>query len=180
MALDFNKAAKSLLPDLINTKATRALKEEELQFGTPAASSEHSKNTVIQLDAAEGAEKLQGTQQFYYDRLALSDVFADVTSDVTFELPHGTESIQASDLVSKLVTKFGLASLNGEIKEETFQLSAGTVGEVTLSAIEGGMVYTGTLQVTLTYAAAPKDDLATVLADNVAEGFTKPEVTVVG
>lgn len=180
MALDFNKAAKSLLLDLINTKATRALAEQELQFGTPATSSEHSKNTVIQLDAAEGAENLQGTQQFYYDRLALSDVFADVTSDVTFELPHGTDSIQASELVSKLVAKFGLASLNGEIKEETFQLSAGTVGEVTLNAIENGLVYTGTLQVALTYAAAPKDELATVLADNVADGFVKPEVAVVG
>ena len=182
MALDFNKAAKSLLLDLINTKATRALTEEELQFGTPAASSEHSKNTVIQLSAAAEAENLQGTQQFYYDRLALSDVFADVTSDVTFELPHGTDSIQASELVSKLVTKFGLASLTGEIKEETFQLSAGTVGQVTLTAIEGGLVYTGTLQVALTYAAAPveKDNLATVLADNVAEGFEKPTVSVVG
>lgn len=52
MALDFNKAAKSLLLDLINTKATRALSEEELQFGTPTASSEHEKNTVIQLNAA--------------------------------------------------------------------------------------------------------------------------------
>lgn len=30
MALDFNKAAKSLLLDLINTKATRTLTEEEL------------------------------------------------------------------------------------------------------------------------------------------------------
>lgn len=144
------------------------------------ASSEHEKNTVIQLDAAPEAENLQGSQQFYYDRLALSDVFADVTSDVTFELPHGTDSIQASELVSKLVTKFGLASLNGEIKEETFQLSAGTVGEVTLSAIENGLVYTGTLQVALTYAAAPKDQLATVLADNVADGFVKPTVSVVG
>lgn len=180
MALDFNKAAKSLLLDLINTKATRALAEQELQFGTPAASSEHSKNTVIQLDAAPEAENLQGTQQFYYDRLALSDVFADVTGDVTFELPHGTDSIQASELVSKLVTKFGLASLNGEIQEETFQLSAGTVGQVTLNAIENGLVYTGTLQVALTYAAAPKDNLATVLADNVAEGFEKPTVSVVG
>ena len=180
MALDFNKAAKSLLLDLINTKATRTLAEQELQFGTPAASSEHEKNTVIQLDAAPEAENLQGTQQFYYDRLALSEVFADVTGDVTFELPHGTDSIQASELVSKLVTKFGLASLNGEIKEETFQLSAGTVGEVTLSAIENGLVYTGTLQVALTYAAAPKDQLATVLADNVADGFVKPTVSVVG
>lgn len=180
MALNFNKAAKSLLLDLINTKATRALSEEELQFGTPQASSEHSKNTVIQLDAAPEAANLQGSQQFYYDRLALSDVFAEVTGDVTFELPHGTDSIQASELVSKLVTKFGLASLNGEIKEETFQLSAGTVGQVTLSAIEGGMVYTGTLQVALTYAAAPKDQLATVLADNVADGFVKPTVSVVG
>lgn len=180
MALDFNKAAKSLLLDLINTKATRALAEQELQFGTPAASSEHSKNTVIQLDAAPEAENLQGTQQFYYDRLALSDVFADVTGDVTFELPHGTDSIQASELVSKLVTKFGLASLNGEIQEETFQLSAGTVGQVTLNAIENGLVYTGTLQVALTYAAAPKDNLATVLVDNVAEGFEKPTVSVVG
>lgn len=180
MALDFNKAAKSLLLDLINTKATRTLTEEELQFGTPQTSSEHEKNTVIQLDAAVGAENLQGTQQFYYDRLALSEVFADVTGDVTFELPHGTDSIQASELVSKLVTKFGLASLTGEIKEETFQLSAGTVGQVTLNAIENGLVYTGTLQVALTYAAAPKDDLATVLADNVAEGFVKPTVSVVG
>lgn len=180
MALDFNKAAKSLLLDLINTKATRTLTEEELQFGTPGASSEHEKNTVIQLDAAVGAENLQGSQQFYYDRLALSEVFADVTSDVTFELPHGTDSIQASELVSKLVTKFGLASLTGEIQEETFQLSAGTVGQVTLTAIAGGLVYTGTLQVSLTYAAAPKDDLATVLADNVAEGFVKPTVSVVG
>ncbi|MFE3952514.1 hypothetical protein ACFX2L_24990, partial [Escherichia coli] len=89
---------------LINTKATRALSEEELQFGTPATSSEHGKNTVIQLDTAPEAANLQGTQQFYYDRLALSEVFADVTSDVTFELPHGTDSIQASELVSKLVT----------------------------------------------------------------------------
>lgn len=182
MALDFNKAAKSLLLDLINTKATRPLTEEELQFGTPGASSEHEKNTVIQLDAAAEAENLQGTQQFYYDRLALSEVFAEVTGDVTFELPHGTDSIQASELVSKLVTKFGLASLNGEIKEETFQLSAGTVGQVTLSAIDNGLVYTGTLQVALTYAAAPivKDDLATVLAANVADGFVKPTVSVVG
>lgn len=181
MALDFNKAAKSLLLDLINTKATRALTEEELQFGTPAASSEHEKNTVIQLDAAAEAENLQGTQQFYYDRLALSDVFADAADDVTFELPHGTDSIKASELVSKLVTKFELASLTGEIKEETFQLSAGTVGQVTLSAIDNGLVYTGTLQVALTYAAAPivKDDLATVLADNVADGFEKPTVVAV-
>lgn len=172
MTLDFNKAAKSLLLDLINTKATRPLTEQELQFGTPAASSEHSKNTVIQLE---------GSQQFYYDRLSLSDVFADAIDDVTFELPHGTDSIQASELVSKLVTKFGLASLTGEIKEETFQLSAGTVAQVTLSAIDNGLVYTGTLQVALTYAAAPivKDDLATVLADNVAEGFEKPTVVVV-
>lgn len=80
----------------------------------------------------------------------------------------------------KLVTKFGLASLNGEIQEETFQLSAGTVGQVTLNAIENGLVYTGTLQVALTYAAAPKDQLATVLADNVADGFVKPTVSVVG
>ncbi len=180
MALDFNKAAKSLLLDLINTKATRTLAEEELQFGTPQTSSEHSKNTVIQLDAAVGAENLQGSQQFYYDRLALSEVFAEVTGDVTFELPHGTDSIKASELVSKLVTKFGLASLTGEIKEETFQLSAGTVGQVTLTAIEGGLVYTGTLQVALTYAAAPKDQLATVLADNVADGFVKPTVSAVG
>lgn len=180
MALDFNKAAKSLLLDLINTKATHTLTEVELQFGTPQTSSEHEKNTVIQLNAAPEAPNLQGSQQFYYDRLALSDVFADVTGDVTFELPHGTDSIQASELVSKLVTKFGLASLNGEIKEETFQLSGGTVGQVTLTAIENGMVYTGTLQVALTYAAAPKDDLATVLADNVAEGFVKPTVSVVG
>ncbi|MGD7773311.1 hypothetical protein ACQCZE_20715 [Escherichia coli] len=180
MALDFNKAAKSLLLDLINTKATRPLTEQELQFGTPAASSEHSKNTVIQLDAAAEAENLQGSQQFYYDRLALSDVFADAIDDVTFQLPHGTDSIKASELVSKLVTKFGLASLTGEIQEETFQLSAGTVGQVTLTAIEGGLVYTGTLQVALTYAAAPKDNLATVLADNVAEGFVKPTVSVVG
>lgn len=178
--LDFNKAAKSLLLDLINTKATRILAEEELQFGTPQESSEHEKNTVIQLDAAAEAANLQGTQQFYYDRLALSDVFADVTGDVTFELPHGTDSIQASELVSKLVTKFGLASLNGEIREETFQLSAGTVGEVILNAIEGGLVYTGTLRVALTYALAPKDELATVLANNVAEGFEKPTVSVVG
>lgn len=42
------------------------------------------------------------------------------------------------------------------------------------------MVYTGTLQVALTYAAAPKDELATVLANNVAEGFEKPTVSVVG
>lgn len=180
MALDFNKAAKSLLLDLINTKATRTLAEEELQFGTPQTSSEHSKNTVIQLDAAVGAENLQGSQQFYYDRLALSEVFAEVTGDVTFELPHGTDSIKASELVSKLVTKFGLASLTGEIKEETLQLSAGTVNQVTLTAIENGLVYTGTLQVALTYAAAPKDDLATVLANNVAEGFEKPTVSVVG
>lgn len=61
MALDFNKAAKSLLLDLINTKATRALSEEELQFGTPTASSEHEKNTVIQLNAAPEAANLQGT-----------------------------------------------------------------------------------------------------------------------
>lgn len=178
--LDFNKAAKSLLLDLINTKATRTLTEEELQFGTPAASSEHSKNTVIQLNAAPEAENLQGTQQFYYDRLALSEVFADVTSDVTLELPNGTDDVKASDLVSALVEKFGLASLTGEIKEETFQLSAGTVGQVTLTAIEGGLVYTGTLQVALTYTAAPKAELATVLADNVADGFVKPEVAVVG
>lgn len=180
MALDFNKAAKSLLLDLINTKATRALSEEELQFGTPQASSEHEKNTVIQLNAAPEAPNLQGAQQFFYNRLALSDVFAEVTGDVTFELPHGTDSIQASELVSKLVTKFGLASLTGEIQEETIQLSGGTVGQVTLNAIENGLVYTGTLQVALTYAAAPKDQLATVLADNVADGFVKPTVSVVG
>ncbi|HCJ9335993.1 TPA: hypothetical protein NV901_001984 [Escherichia coli] len=180
MDLNFNKAAKSLLLDLINTKATRTLSEEELQFGTPATSSEHGKNTVIQLDAAPEAANLQGSQQFYYDRLALSEVFAEVTGDVTFELPHGTDSIKASELVSKLVTKFGLASLTGEIKEETFQLSAGTVGRVTLTAIEGGLVYTGTLQVALTYAAAPKDQLATVLANNVADGFVKPTVSAVG
>lgn len=42
------------------------------------------------------------------------------------------------------------------------------------------MVYTGTLQVARTYAAAPKDQLATVLADNVADGFVKPTVSVVG
>lgn len=44
------------------------------------------------------------------------------------------------------------------------------------------MVYTGNLQVALTYTAAPvvKDKLEEVLAANVAEGFVKPTVSVVG
>ncbi len=96
MALDFNKAAKSLLLDLINTKATRALAEQELQFGTPQASSEHSKNTVIQLDAAAEAETcrvLSSSTTIVWRCLT----FSLMHRRVTFELPHGTDSIQASD-----------------------------------------------------------------------------------
>lgn len=180
-ALDFNKAAKSLLLDLINTKATRTLTEEELQFGTPGQTSDNGKNTVIQLDAKPEAANLQGSQQFYYDRLALDAVFADVTADVTFELDHGVQNIAASDLVSKLVTKFGLASLNGEIEEQSIDVSS-QPGQVTLTAVSGALVYTGSLNVSLTYKAAPpaKDELATVLANNVADGFTKPTVAVIG
>lgn len=111
--------------------------------------------------------------EYYGERLRIS--FSTIKNQRTHN-----DNVKASDLVSALVEKFGLASLTGEIKEETFQLSAGTVGQVTLTAIEGGLVYTGTLQVALTYTAAPKAELATVLADNVADGFVKPEVAVVG
>lgn len=57
---------------------------------------------------------------------------------------------------------------------------SGKPATVTLTAAAAGLVYTGTLQVNMQYVQVEKDKLEEVLAANVADGFTKPEVAIGG
>lgn len=177
MALDFKKASKDLLLDLINTKATRTLLKEELQFGTPTTTSDNGKNTVIQLDAAPDAANLQGTQQFYYDRLDLTEVFKDVQAQLT--MAASGDTVSSADVVAQVAALTGLGISSEDIVVEELDVS-GKPATVTLTAAAAGLVYTGTLQVNMQYVQVEKDKLEEVLAANVADGFTKPEVAIGG
>lgn len=176
MALDFSKKSKALLLDLINTKATRTLEEGELQFGTVEASSEHSKNTKIHLSAAEGSPTLSGQQDFFYDRLDLTAVFADVQEQVTFTA-SGT-SVNTGDVIASIATTFklGIAADDIEVSEVDVTLKPESI---TIQAKADGLVYTGQLTVKMQYVQVG-DDLATVLANNVADGFEKPTISIGG
>lgn len=176
MALDFSKKSKALLLDLINTKATRTLEEGELQFGAVEASSEHSKNTKIHLSAVEGSPTLSGQQDFFYDRLDLTAVFADVQEQVTFTA-SGT-SVNTSDVIANIAARFklGIAADDIEVSEVDVTLKPESI---TIQAKADGLVYTGQLTVKMQYLQVG-DDLATVLADNVAEGFEKPTISIGG
>lgn len=176
MALDFSKKSKALLLDLINTKATRTLEEGELQFGAVEASSEHSKNTKIHLSAVEGSPTLSGQQDFFYDRLDLTAVFADVQEQVTFTA-SGT-SVNTSDVIANIAARFklGIAADDIEVSEVDVTLKPESI---TIQAKADGLVYTGQLTVKMQYLQVG-DDLATVLADNVADGFEKPTISIGG
>ena len=176
MALDFSKKSKALLLELINTKATRTLEEGELQFGAVEASSEHSKNTKIHLSAVEGSPTLSGQQDFFYDRLDLAAVFADVQEQVTFTA-SGT-SVNTSDVIATIATRFKLGIAADDIVVSDMDVSS-KPESITIQAKEGGLVYTGQLTVKMQYIQVG-DDLATVLADNVAEGFEKPTISIGG
>ena len=162
--------------DLINTKATRTLEEGELQFGAVEASSEHSKNTKIHLSAVEGSPTLSGQQDFFYDRLDLTAVFADVQEQVTFTA-SGT-SVNTSDVIANIAARFklGIAADDIEVSEVDVTLKPESI---TIQAKADGLVYTGQLTVKMQYLQVG-DDLATVLADNVAEGFEKPTISIGG
>lgn len=176
MALDFSKKSKALLLDLINTKATRTLEEGELQFGTVEASSEHSKNTKIHLSAVEGSPTLSGQQDFFYDRLDLTEVFADVQSSVTFTA-SGT-SVNTGDVIASIATTFKLGIAADDIVVSDMDVTS-KPESITIQAKADGLVYTGQLTVKMQYLQVG-EDLATVLADNVADGFEKPTISIGG
>lgn len=176
MALDFSKKSKALLLDLINTKATRTLEEGELQFGAVETSSEHEKNTKIHLSAVEDSPTLSGQQDFFYNRLDLTTVFADVQDQVTFTA-SGT-SVNTGDVIASIATTFKLGIAADDIVVSDEDVSS-KPESITIRAKEGGLVYTGQLVVKMQYIQVG-DDLATVLANNVAEGFEKPTISIGG
>ena len=177
MALDFSKKSKALLLDLINTKATRTLEEGELQFGTVEASSEHSKNTKIHLSAAEGSPTLSGQQDFFYDRLDLTAVFADVQDRVVYSV-GAASSVNTQDIISQIATQFNLGIAADDIEVSEVDVTS-KPESITIQAKADGLVYTGQLTVKMQYIQVG-DDLATVLANNVADGFEKPTISIGG
>lgn len=176
MALDFSKKSKALLLDLINTKATRTLEEGELQFGAVEASSEHGKNTKIHLSAAEGSPTLSGQQDFFYDRLDLTAVFADVQDQVVFAANR--TSVNTGDVIASIaaIFKLGITADDVDVNDIDVTLKPESI---TIQAKADGLVYTGNLTVKMQYIQVG-DDLATVLADNVADGFEKPTISIGG
>lgn len=175
MSLNFNQPSKSLLIDLINTKATKTLASSDLEIGTPEVSSENDRDTKITLTASAESAIVTGSTTFYYNRVDLGEMFADHASHLTFN-GDDAEVNDLAGLIAHLVVTFNLGISADDLKEVDFNLSS-KPNKVTIEAAETSLVYKGSFDINFTYAEA-KEDLATVMGDGVAEGFEKPTLTV--
>lgn len=169
MALDFSKKSDALFLDLVNTKATRALAANEFTIGAPGAGVVGNKNTTVNLEAVVDAVNLKGSAAFHYDRLDLTALFAGHTLSV--EVVDGIDS--ALEIAAVLNAKFGLNISELDIEDTQIDVP-NEPASITLTALSAGLVYTGSVEVALTY---PKDDLAEVMGDGVADGFEQPTLT---
>ena len=173
MALDFSKKSDELFLELVNTKAKRALTKEEFTIGSPGAGTgTGGKNTTVQLTAAEAvSETLIGQSDFHYDRLDLAQVFTGQT--LSFEVAESDTT--TLDIVAKLAAKYNLGLSELDIESHPIDKDSKPTS-VTLVSVSTGLVYTGSLDVTLTWASQA-EDMATVMGDGEADGFEKPNVT---
>lgn len=169
MALDFSKKSDALFLDLVNTKATRALAANEITIGAPGAGTTGGKNTTVHLTAVAEAPNLKGEADFHFDRLDLTTLFTGHTLSV--EVVDGIDS--ALEIAAALNAKFGLNISELDIEDTAIDV-ASEPASITLTALATGLVYTGSVEVALTY---PKDDLNTVMGDGVADGFVAPTLT---
>lgn len=169
MALDFSKKSDALFLDLVNTKATRALAKEELDISGIRAGLAGGKNTTLTLKAAVGAPNLTGESLFHYDRLDLATLFAGHAQ--SYEVVDGIDS--ALEIVALINTKYNLGLSDLDIEDTAIDV-AGEQASITLTAKASSLVYTGTLNVALTY---PKDDLSAVMGNGIADGFEQPTLS---
>ena len=177
MSLNFNQPSKSLLIDLINTKATKTLASSDLEIGTPEVSSENDRDTKIALTASAQSTIVTGSTTFYYNRVDLGEMFEGHETHLTFNADE-TEVTDLAGLIAHLVVTFNLGISADDLKEVDFNLSS-KPNTVTIEAAETSLVYKGSFDINFLYADT-KEDLATVLANNVAEGFEKPTISVAG
>lgn len=169
MALDFSKKSDVLFLDLVNTKATRALVANEVTIGAPGAGTAGGKNTTVHLTAVADAVNLKGEADFHFDRLDLTALFAGHTLSV--EVVDGIDS--ALEIAAVLNAKFGLNISELDIEDTAIDVP-NEPASITLTALASSLVYTGSVEVALTY---PKDDLNTLMGDGIAEGFEQPTLT---
>lgn len=86
--------------------------------------------------------------------------------------------MNTGDVIASIATTFKLGIAADDIVVSDVDVTS-KPESITIQAKEGGLVYTGQLTVKMQYIQVG-DDLATVLADNVAEGFEKPTISIGG
>lgn len=168
MALDYTKKSSALILDLINTKAKRTLLAEEIDYGVPIPNEEEGaeRNTLLVISPASGNERLLNDADLKYNRISLETMFGNVTQALFEDTP---ENFTPEAFLSAINAKYKLGLSNEDFDFATFKVEDGSAE---LVAFTDGLVYTGTLKLsvnTLEY-------LNLIMGDGNLDGFVAPNL----
>ncbi|WJJ54982.1 hypothetical protein [Xanthomonas phage RTH11] len=168
--LDFTKAPKQILLDLINAEnsstLTSPLTDAQVTFAVPAVE-DGAKNTSLELSSVVGGPYL-GQRSVYYDRLDLAAVLAlksarfEKTDEVT-TVAHVIAAINARYKINLTSDDFTATEF------PTWELVPNEEHTVTLTAKAGSLIFIGTGVVTL---YLPQVALADAIPNNTLSGLT--------
>lgn len=165
IALDFSKKSSELMLDLINSKAKRALKLDEITFATPEiVEGIGTHDTKLTISPSPTAVKLVDDAVLTYKRPSLDLMFENVTTAV-FEVQP--EDLTAQQFLTAVNEKYSLG-----LSDEDFDLAGFVIedGVGTLVAKTDGLVYVGTLALRVT----ENESLRLIMGDGALDGFVAP------
>lgn len=180
MQIDVAKTGLENILLLANTTNSRTLTAAEVDISAVTTwvdpEGTNTRNTEVTFAAKAGSADYKGSQTLRYTRNTLAAIAAI--------LPVGEfQSVEGStlaDVKAFAATAMGLAASDVEIVEAEMPTwddgtADGETAPLTLRAIDGSYLYTGTLTITVVEPVDGRERMSTVFATQDLTGFDLPE-----
>lgn len=158
------KNSAELVLDEINRKNADQFLASDLVFRVPVPATEFDRNTTLLVDAHPDS-KFSGTQQIWYSRVDLTEMFDNAqVGEVNLSLDGINSTL---DLLPELNQLYGLALDATDIRDEPVVI--GTLPQsVVLKALPGSLAFIGQLSINL---EDRRVDLGTVIVARMLNGL---------